>query len=270
MSYFVAAEKGYAKAVMLPRPPCERCKGTGQVEVEQAQQVAYPIGPSDPGALQKQTPVRIERIKVVLRCRCMMLPDRIHTFNRAQIPARHAECSFENFRPVEGAAMAASVAKKWSETFSLQDQTQKGILWMGAPGRGKTHLMVATLRELVFAHGVACRFVEFTHLAAAIKESFGGGPSVSIDPLVEIPILAIDELGKGRKSDFELGLIDEILTRRYSARRRTLATTNYGRRADSTMESLEQRLGERLYSRLVETTHFFDVVGEDFRRTGKR
>ena len=177
------------------------------------------------------------------------------------------------------------ITRKWLDTVDPSNTAQQGIVWLGEPGRGKTHLMVAVLRELIFRYGLECRFVEFTHLISSIREGFDRGDSdaTTLTPLVQVPVLAIDELGKGRKTDFELSVIDEIITRRYNGRRRILATTNFPQKVEArarpapgsslaagSLESLEDRLGERVYSRLYEVVNLVPVQGEDFRKTRGR
>ena len=46
-----------------------------------------------------------------------------------------------------------------------------------------------------------------------------------IQPLSEVEVLAIDELGRGRGSAFELETMDELIARRYNAGRVTLFGT---------------------------------------------
>ena len=62
-----------------------------------------------------------------------------------------------------------------------------------------------------------------------IRRGFQEGKSGGeiIGPLSEVEVLAIDELGKGRGSPFELETLDELIARRYNAGRTTLFATNY-------------------------------------------
>lgn len=247
----------HAEARLLPRPPCSWCGGFGRREVE------------------------IEGVLRVAKCRCQRLPDRVALYNAARIPARYAACTFESFRAdLPGTAPGAMAVRLWIDRWH-GGADQRGLVLHGDPGRGKTHLLVAALRELVFRYGVAVRFIEFSHLVSAIKEGWdrNSREQVTITPLIEVPVLAIDELGKGRKTDFELAVIDEILTRRYNAQGVTLATTNFkprpatrrageapGNLAVAGVETLDERIGERSYSRLKEMADFAPVLGEDYRQ----
>ena len=86
-----------------------------------------------------------------------------------------------------------------------------------------------------------------------------------------------DELGKNRRTDWELGVIDELIGRRYNAMGCTLATTNYppGRASGAAppnaavdlrfTQTLGDCVGQRVYSRLLEMCDFAELCGLDFR-----
>jgi DNA replication protein DnaC len=257
--YEVVAAGGFATARLLPRPRCGFCDDTGVREVE------------------------IRGAKRVGKCRCQRLPDRIALFNAAGVPARHAACTMESFdKNLDGARIGWTYTRTWLDEYR-QGVTTRGFVLEGKPGRGKTHLLCGVVRELIFRHGVPVRFVEFTHLLAQLREGIGrDDPSATaLTPLVHVPILAIDELGKGRKTDWETAIVDEIVTRRYNTGGLLVGTSNFPSRPDTTAtpaasrtrdtlaaagaETLSERLGERVFSRLAETVKFFPVKGEDVR-----
>lgn len=252
----VVAGPVYAEARVSPRPPCPFCGGMGRREVV------------------------IDGVPRVAKCRCQKVPDRVALFNAARIPARYAGCTLEGFRrDLPGAQPGWTAVRLWLDRYRPGEEN-RGLVLYGGPGRGKTHLLCAALRELVFRHGVTVRFIEFTHLISAIKESWDRnvGEAVSITPLVTVPVLAVDELGKGRKTDFELAIIDEIVTRRYNAQGSLLGTTNFEPKlaprrganeaaslAVAGVETLPERIGDRAFSRLKESVDFAPVLGEDYR-----
>ncbi len=244
---------------------CPLCNGTGWVAME--------AEPGHPGG-------RWARRR---RCACNVLPERINRFNDAGIPARHADSRLASFDPrgSPGLIPVHKVAMQWPQQFQPGKAENRGMVLHGDVGRGKTHLMVGMLRELVFTAGVTVRFVEFSHLLSEIKSGFdaGRGASELLDPLVSVEVLAIDELGKGRNTEFEQTVIDELVSRRYNAMAPILATTNYGpgeasgravaNAADveprATQPLLADRIGTRVYSRLREICDFVGVPGEDHR-----
>jgi len=215
------------------------------------------------------------------RCGCQEFHGRISNFNDVGIPARHAASTREGF-DTAGARMQGFMAvsqyiQRWDH-----DGDNRGLVLYGAVGRGKTHLLVALLRELVFGYGLTARFVEFSHLLADLKSGFdvGRGSASTLDPLVAVDVLAIDELGKGRNTEFEGTVVDELVSRRYNAAKPILATTNYapgtsnGRAtpnmANGEMPALIDRVGDRVYSRLRETADFVPLRGEDYREHIRR
>lgn len=216
------------------------------------------------------------------RCACHYVRQRMAVFDQVGIPGRHADSSLASFVDVSRYQTAVKQAAwNYARTFRLGEDN-RGLVWFGAVGRGKTHLGVALLRELVLRHGATARFTEFSHLLADLKSGFdsGRGAAELIDPLVAVDVLLIDELGKGRNTEFEGTVLDELVSRRYNAVRPILATTNYapnpsvGRAVANAAEvqvgagavpSLVDRVGERVFSRLREMCDFVEVKGDDFR-----
>jgi len=86
---------------------------------------------------------------------------------------------------------------------------------------------------------------------------------------VELDVLAIDEIGKGRGTPFEMDTLDELIARRYNAGRTTLFATNLSLAGETPRAGLTDpvefertsqgllrvRVGERIYSRLHEMCH---------------
>jgi DNA replication protein DnaC len=259
-SFIVVRPKGTVAVATLCTciPDCERCRGTGKVLV------------TSDGA---------ERIA---RCKCRMLPDRIAMFNKAGIPARHAHASFESFNKDLGGTMPGFLSTyKWSHGYRPGEPV-RGLVLHGEVGRGKTHLLVAMVRQLIMEHGVQVRFVEFSHLLAELKRGFeeGRGQGGLLAHLTEMEILAIDELGKGRNTEWERTIVDELVSQRYNGMKTLLATTNFCPGGPTGLEgnlslggakqSLSDRVGPRVYSRLTEMAEFVDVAGEDFRANDGR
>lgn len=277
-------------------PDCPRCGGEGYVlepRVELTTAAVCPcVGPchrcGSTGWRRVGQPPQVR----VGRCRCQMLPDRVKLLSRAGIPARHAHSSLASYdRSVAGAEANYQTVRAWLDGFRPGEENP-GLVLFGSWGRGKTHLMVALVRELVIRHGIETRFVEFSHLIAQLKAGFdeGVGEATTLRPLVRVPVLVVDELGKGRATEWELTIIDALVSHRYNALATILATTNYrpgastgrtdlnlssfmdkappgaGRRdRGRASPTLGDRIGDRVMSRLKEMCTFAPVYGEDYR-----
>lgn len=277
----------------LPRgqPSCPACAGEGYVVRAGATwaeaSVCDCVGVCPLCGGLGQRLVDREGVRRMGRCRCRMLPDRVALFNQATIPARHARSSFATWRrDVPGGATNLLTAQGWVEAWRPHEEN-RGLVLFGEAGRGKTHLVVGILRDLIFRHGVAARFVEFSHLLSELKAGFdeGVGEATTLLPLVRIPVLVIDELGKGRGTDWEMTIVDALVSHRYNALATTLATTNFlpaapsgvvtvnlstwaagaGDASPPRAPTLGDRVGERVMSRLREMCTFAPVRGEDFR-----
>ncbi len=223
-------------------------------------------------------------------CPCRHLDQRIATFNGIGIPAAVARASFETFKtwsPAQGRARQA--AEDFAHKFRT-DKPTRGLLLYGKPGCGKTHLLAAALRYLALEKGVASRYVEFMLLLSDIRAGFDSnrGHMEIIRPLAGIPVLAIDELGKERGTEWERSMLDELISRRYNAGLTTLFATNYPLQPEVVPErpgptvntkskewqreaeamTLAQRIGDRLISRLNEMCDFHRVDGPDHRTDG--
>lgn len=238
------------------RGRCPSCRGTGFV--------------ADAGA---------DRFAPRRRCGHLGLAESVSRFDRAMLPARFAAAAATPFRHRdESQLVALGAAMDVLRDFEPRAEN-RGLVLYGPVGRGKTHLMAYLVRRLVFERGVSARFVEFSHLLSELKASFDRGTAAAelVDPLVEVDVLVIDELGKGRSTEWELTVIDELVSRRYNAGRAILATTNFapgaatGRRiANNAMPeervTLADRVGDRVYSRLTEVCSFVEMPGTDYRQ----
>lgn len=205
-------------------------------------------------------------------CGCSRLDGKVDAFNKAAIPSRYLDATFGRINANKNAQdMAVARQKAWRFAREFEPGVQ-GLLFYGSTGTGKTYLTIAILRYLLINRGVRARFSEFMHLLSALRASYGdrGKAEDVLRPLVDVPLLVIDELGKGRGTDWELSVLDELISKRYNAQRTTIFTTNYGIEANQVKgqqeESLLDRVGVRIHSRLMEMCEPIRLTGYDYRR----
>ncbi len=204
---------------------------------------------------------------------CGMVRRKVKLYNLAGIPAKYWEVlQPDTFHPKNGSQQNALTYVK---DFVKQYPHRRGFLLMGGPGRGKTHLAIGAISELTLERGVKCMFKDFFHLLSELKEAYSQGTpeNTVLFPLIETEVLVIDELGKGKSSDWELNILDQLISKRYNASKTTLATTNYVSREyimkkDQEQQILEERVGERIASRLYEMCEFIYIEGDDHRSEG--
>ncbi len=257
---FFPTDQGARAKVCACRKTCPACKGIGRVLVEKDG-------------------------RRMARCGCQRLPDRVAILNRANLPSRHHKSSFRNFDPSMGGRAALMQCQGWAGSFAV-GQDRKGLLLWGEVGRGKTHLVIATLKHIAVHHGARVRFVEFTHLLAELRagiEQRRRGNAKLLTSLQDVDVLAIDELGKGRCTEWELSILDDLISRAYNGMRTLLGSTNYTPHGGPTgvhtdnlalpeehRARLVDRVGLRIHSRLLEMSEPLPVRGQDYRIVGDR
>jgi len=212
--------------------------------------------------------------RLAIPCKCTQLALWSKFFNDARVPSRYADAQFSRIQTDTNASDMVNARRKAWRFAREYEPGVSGILLHGSVGTGKTYLTVAMLRYLILSRGVRARFIEFMHLLSDLRATFGdrGQAEIVMRPLVDVPLLVIDELGKGRGSDWELSVLDELISKRYNARRTTVFTTNYGleqtraQGGGAEAEVLIDRVGVRIQSRLMEMCETVRLCGVDLRK----
>jgi DNA replication protein DnaC len=216
-------------------------------------------------------------------CDCVALDRRIATYNAATIPAKFAGRFIEDIEELDREGTQKRAKYALLEHRDRFAPGERGFLLWGNPGVGKTHMLCGLIAYLALERGLSCRYVDFMQLIYDLKQGFSQNrwESEVVGPLLAVDVLVIDELGKGRNSEWELSILDELISARYNARKTIHCTSNYAPEAAAgpapalssladggpgIAASLQERLGERIFSRLCEMCRFQEVRGEDYRR----
>src|SRR5689334_925945 len=110
---------------MATQSVCAKCGGTGFIIIERAS-----VSAAEPCDCRSQ--IRAEQIE-----------------ERAQIPPLYHNASFENFEvrradnPISGASLAKVLVSVQGFVRDFPNPSRPGLLLIGEPGTGKTHLAVA-------------------------------------------------------------------------------------------------------------------------------
>jgi len=212
---------------------------------------------------------------------CFPLRKRLRLLNDSGIPGKFSNATLEIYHPIGlQNKKAFSRAKDFLEDFhSTPKQSWRGLLFMGDPGVGKTHLVVSILKQLILEEAIDGKFVDFFQLLSDIRHGYSHDQSEMslIEPYLKSRVLVIDELAKGRNNEWEQTILDQFISSRYNAADKvTLFTTNYtdqGSASTDTNErtisfqkqSLEEKVGDRIFSRLFQMCDFIKMGGEDYR-----
>jgi DNA replication protein DnaC len=284
----MAGERKHAWVTERPgAAPCSRCGGSGVViSPLGGRAVAAVCDCSLHCRLCNNTRYLFERDRegrdLARMCDCEVRRVRVRLYNEAGIPAKYCDArlhpEFQDADNQGAFEYLCNLARKY-------EKGAKGLVLMGAPGTGKTFLVCAFLRELILDRGVPAMFRDFFHLLADLRSGYSQDRPESelIGPLVDVEVLVIDELGKGRNTPWEQNILDVIISHRYNNDKTTIFTTNYTESAATTLherlrgkdspgefevvkDTLRERVGSRIHSRLREMCDFELLRGEDRRQ----
>jgi DNA replication protein DnaC len=184
---------------------------------------------------------------------------------RAQIPRRFLNKSLKNFKAADTTRrQLVSGAEAFIKGFNLKGEFYPGLIMEGPVGCGKSHLAVSILREVI-AKGYTGLYYNSPDLLAEIRATYSNdeGPSEDtiLEELAEVDLLVLDDLGAEKVSGFVLDRFYLIINKRYENCKPIIVTTNLDQ------ETLINRLGERIVSRLLEMCQEFKHFPEvDYRR----
>jgi len=224
---------------------------------------------------------RPDGVQVAEDCVCRIERRVKRLLERAQIPRRYEHCTLDSYEPKHGTAHrslepALLRARQFVRGYPL-DADGTGLLLTGSIGVGKTHLAVGILQALVSERGATGLFYDYRDLLKQVQNSYNRQVNETemeiLRPVFETEVLVLDELGAAKPTDWVWDTVAHILNTRYNDRRTTIITTNYANLPPLTPgapESLGDRIGERMRSRLQEMCVLVEMQGEDFRQKVKR
>ena len=168
----------------------------------------------------------------------------------ACLPPRFAGKTFDTYR-ADSAAQKKYLARcqDYAAKFPEHLKDGNGLMLLGAPGTGKTHLAVATLNEIILRHRVAGLYTTAARMFRRIKDTYGNAEeseSQAIEAFTRPALLVLDEIGVSFGSDAELNYLFDVMNERYEQCLPTIVVSNVQ------PSELGQWMGDRVVDRLRE------------------
>lgn len=207
-------------------------------------------------------------------------------WSSCNIPPRLAGTSLDGYRPTCTEQEKALAKCRTFSTAGMANILQgKGLFLQGPVGTGKSHLAVATLREILIENieqfgspqndysiigepeynGLNCIAVSVVNLLGLLRDSYSAdqlrGPTRRLLRRARNDALVIlDDIGAEKPSDWVEEQLYALIDLRYRMQRATLFTTN------CTLKQLESQIGSRVVSRIFEMCEGVKVGGADWRK----
>lgn len=143
----------------------------------------------------------------------------------------------------------------------------------GTRGIGKTHFLCACLENEIinqedktaFLSGQKkpAFFLPVPEFMLELKDTYNPGSSWTekqvIDKYSKIPVLAIDDLGAEKVTDWSIQILYLLIDRRYRNEKTTLITSNLS------LSEISELVCDRIASRIAEMCHIINFKGDDRR-----
>lgn len=177
-------------------------------------------------------------------------------------------CTFENFnlnyysKDGENARKRMTAILKLCKEYvnSFDPNSSQNLLFMGAPGLGKTHLSFAIVSGVV-DKGFLPFYGPAENLFALVSgERFSGENKGSYQAMLDCDLLVIDDLGTEFLNEFSKSIFYNLINTRLLSKKPTIINTNL------TMKEIADRYGERIASRLIGGYNANKFIGMDIRQ----
>lgn len=213
--------------------------------------------------------IDVDGVSRVTRCDCVQQKASAQRLDHARIPPRYQRCTLDSFVTYQNEELlrAVDMARRFADAFPV---VQKGLMLIGPPGIGKTHIAVSVLQDVIRRTGARGLYYDTRALLRDIRSTYNPvlhqAEMDVIRPVMEAELLVLDDLGAERLTDWVEETMSLIVNTRYNERRPTIFTSNYEDIPDEgEMNSLLVRVGFRLHSRLREMCEFLEYDGPDYR-----
>jgi DNA replication protein DnaC len=179
----------------------------------------------------------------------------------SRIPERFKTRTFDTFEVNESNRPPFDIAKKF-----CTEPADKGIIFSGAPGVGKTHL-AAAIMNYKLAQGTEAIFCTVPELLSDIRRVIKSDQETSelMELVKNTEFLTLDDLGAEKTTEWVAEQLFVILNARLVRNKLTVITTNF-QKPSELIEKLGGGItGQRIVSRIREMCQWVNITGLDYR-----
>lgn len=180
----------------------------------------------------------------------------ICAYESAGVPRRFWNSEIENYLAETKEKNEVVVMVNEFMTSAFREST--GLILIGKPGTGKTHLACSVLKSFICA-GRQCFFTTMLGLIRMIKESWRSNSEFTETQLVKrfskYFLLVVDEIGVQFGSQAEYVFLTEIINNRYNEKRPTILIGN------RTVNEMKEIIGDAAFDRFREEGMLSHLIG---------
>lgn len=185
----------------------------------------------------------------------------------AGIPPKWNDISFDNSdTSIQSGAFGLS--KSYAENFNRSSPSL--IFYSRGPGTGKTHLAVCIANYILHVKRVPVVFTKARDLMLELKATFSDRENTEagiLKRMLSATLLILDDVGVDMSSRWQQSTYWTVFDSRLDSQLPIIITTNKPMEGHQGIETLEDIIGDRAFSRLIELTqgNVIDMSGRDLR-----
>lgn len=184
--------------------------------------------------------------------------ERAERFRKSGVPERYFTETFDTYEEKTETQKKAAQAVR-SFLVAIAGGGFKSLVMLGSAGVGKTHLACSLIREIDGGkYRTAPDIIEELRRAKSFTADETEAEIISY--YGRVPLLVVDEIGRGINATDEKYMLYQVLNARYNTRRPTVLISNFEK------SDFLAYIGVAAADRLVESAEIVELNGESYRR----
>ena len=186
-----------------------------------------------------------------------------------RVPPRYRLCSFDSFETTTATQPLVKALHKWVSNMPQNMEEGMGLYISGDVGTGKTHLAVATLKEVIKQHELSGLFLTYDMFCEMVYDSRDGElPEMyGEENLLKYTrrtydVVVIDNFNADRVTDYMIKMTADLIQSRYDTQLPTIFTSS------ERIDKIGGLFTQRIASILRQSTYPLRTAGIDYRIGG--